>query len=60
VVFVDHAAEDLPAPHWRIKGHDDWLVMMGWPLLRGFAVRLRLQSLPGRQAARSKLSSAWW
>jgi hypothetical protein len=29
VVLLDHAAEDLPAAHRRIKGHDDWLVMIG-------------------------------
>src|SRR4029077_10865473 len=35
VVLVDHAADDLPALHRRGNRHDDWLVVIGWPLLPG-------------------------
>ena len=35
VIFVDHAAEDLPAPHRRVRRDDDLPVMIGWPLLPG-------------------------
>jgi hypothetical protein len=35
VVFVDHAAEQLPALHQRVQRHEDLLVMIGWPLIAG-------------------------
>jgi hypothetical protein len=35
VVLVDHAAEDLPALHRRVRRNCGWLVVIGWPLLPG-------------------------
>src|SRR3974390_981576 len=35
VVFVDHAAEQLPAPHRRLERHDGGLIVIGWPLVPG-------------------------
>ena len=46
MVLVDHAAEYLPAPHWRTKRHDDRLVMIGWPLLPGL-MRSVIVVMPG-------------
>src|SRR5262249_17303624 len=33
VVFVDHAAEQLPALYRRLERHDGGLVVIGWPLV---------------------------
>ncbi len=46
MVLVDHAAEHPPAPHRHIKGHDNRLVMIGWPLLPGL-VRPVIVVVPG-------------
>ncbi len=35
VILVDHAAEDLPALHRPVQGHDDRLVLIRWPLVPG-------------------------
>jgi hypothetical protein len=35
MVFVDHAATDLPALHRRGQWHDHRPVMIGWPLVPG-------------------------
>jgi hypothetical protein len=68
VVLVDHATEDLPAPHRRANRHDLLLVMIGWPLLPGLVWTVpvvvpaladligRLRSLPAGDAAVKRIT----
>ena len=42
VVLVDHAAEQLTAPHRRVQRHDGLLVMIGWSLMPDWCGRCPL------------------